>query len=572
METKTGRLILLIFFNIINIFCKDARISYKIVSPKGIMIKNVIAGEPFQLEVTVHDANVIKSFNIDNLEQFKIQDLRRSTNQSIINGVKSEFKIFSYSLLAKNSGNFEIGPIMVEADGKVIKTEPIKIFVKDSDSNTPFKNSSDPEAHLKMIINSKNKIFVGQKVPLKIRFYYNSDDINCEAVSQINSENITLGSYFGPYEGLEKLDNQTFKYLEWIYFIYPKKSGRITIPPITSSYTVSRTDDMWSATLRMFGAAMDRKLIDSKQLSFQVFDIPDFPDFDGAIGKFTDFALTSSGTNFSQGSPIVLKLQIKGDGNFENLKWPKLNLPDFFRITESKNYFDSSDKKMTFEYIVQILRPGIFNIGPQKLIYFDPDIEKFKSLESNILTFSIEPSSVVFDYQDEIDKLLEKQEVKSDKKTENFYNLKFSVIPIKIFLILFFSLFIIFVFFIVYSIFIDNYQYIVRTVSKKFAFIRAKLRIKSAFRSGKTEQIYDGFDLLFRSRLPDNFQSGSAKEIENILNFKDYKKLSKEKNEQWKKFYLAVLATKFSKSSTNYPKEWIFTQAFYWVKELEKLI
>ena len=107
MGIRTGKLFLMVVFFVSNIFCREAKISHRLLSPKGVLIKNAIEGEPFLLEISVQDANLITAFKIDKLEQFKIRDFRRITNQSIVNGIKTETKSFSYSLVAEKTGKFE---------------------------------------------------------------------------------------------------------------------------------------------------------------------------------------------------------------------------------------------------------------------------------------------------------------------------------------------------------------------------------------------------------------------------------------------------------------------------------
>ena len=473
-----------------------------------------------------------------------------------------------------------IGFPTLKADDNIIVTDPFEVLVKERDTNEPFKNSTDPKAILKMFIDSKNKIFVGQKIPLKVRFYYNSDEINCEAVSEVRSDDFNFFSYLGPYEGYETVENQTFKYLEWTYNIFAKKPGKLTLPEIDASYNVARQDDMYTTVLRMFGAALERKTVNSKPLSFQVFDIPEVPGFEGAIGKFTDLVFTATGDKFSQASPIILKLQIIGDGNFENLKWPKLKLPEAFRVTESKNYFDDANNKITFEYILQGLEAGNYKVGPHEIIFFNPEAEKFGSIKSNYLSLAIEPSEKLVAYEDELDKFLESYDKNTPGEIQEINKFNFAILPNKIFLVLFLGPLIVLIFVILYLIFNSNYKNMIQMFLHKTAFFRAKLKIKSLMKKHKPDQVYDVFDKLFQSRLPNYFIGNAGQDIENVLNFAGQKNIDQEeiqeKIKDWRNFYLVVLSYKFSnyKDSyiNNYPKDWIFDKSIYWINELEKLI
>ena len=155
MGIRTGKLFLMVVFFVSSILCKEAKIGHRLLSQKGVLIKNAIEGEPFLLEISVQDANLITAFKIGNLEQFKVRDFRRITNQSIVNGIKTETKSFTYSLVAEKTGNFEIGPVTIKADDNIIVTDPFEVLVKERSTNEPFKNSAEPRALLKMFIDSK---------------------------------------------------------------------------------------------------------------------------------------------------------------------------------------------------------------------------------------------------------------------------------------------------------------------------------------------------------------------------------------------------------------------------------
>ena len=196
------------------------------------------------------------------------------------------------------------------------------------------------------------------------------------------------------------------------------------------------------------------------------------------------------------------------------------------------------------------------------------------------MSLAIEPSEKLVAYEDELDKFLESYDKNTPGEIQEINKFNFAILPNKIFLVLFLGPLIVLIFVILYLIFNSNYKNMIQMFLHKTAFFRAKLKIKSLMKKHKPDQVYDVFDKLFQSRLPNYFIGNAGQDIENVLNFADQKNIDQEeiqeKIKDWRNFYLVVLSYKFSnyKDSyiNNYPKDWIFEKSIYWINELEKLI
>ena len=99
-------------------------------------------------------------------------------------------------------------------------------------------------------------------------------------------------------------------------------------------------------------------------------------DFSGAIGQF-DFQADVSPLQVKAGDPLTLKMDLKGSGNFKNLKMP------VFKALGFKSYEpqikDVGDEKTAEEVIIPT-SAGIKEVPALHFSYFDTSIKDYKTI------------------------------------------------------------------------------------------------------------------------------------------------------------------------------------------------
>ena len=103
---------------------------------------------------------------LDKIENFPVQNAGTSSSTSIINGVRSQTLKRTFSFRPNRS--ITIPSFDIKIDGKIIKTKPKKILIKE------IKKTISPNYELKIEVNKKD-VFVGEDLLLKLTFKYKKD-------------------------------------------------------------------------------------------------------------------------------------------------------------------------------------------------------------------------------------------------------------------------------------------------------------------------------------------------------------------------------------------------------------
>ena len=171
--------------------------------------------------------------------------------------------------------------------------------------------------------------------------------------------------------------------------------GKKTIPAYHADFTMRsqahRNMNHLSMFLSTFG---EQKRIYSNALTITVAPLPAHDGPVHAIGNFTAYAAKLEPAVAKEGEGMVLTLELEGSGNLNN-NILTLDMPDSFKYYDSKNYLaqtQGANNKYCFEFIVQGLQKGDWEIKPQKFTFFDTKSRKYKTLETLPLTVSIMPS------------------------------------------------------------------------------------------------------------------------------------------------------------------------------------
>ena len=98
------------------------------------------------------------------------------------------------------------------------------------------------------------------------------------------------------------------------------------------------------------------KLLVSDPVSIEVLPLQNIPEnFTGAVGNFT-LNSSLSNSNIDEGSPVVFKVTLNGEGNLSNIGRPKIVFPENFDIFEGetkieKNITDDFSGLISWEYL-----------------------------------------------------------------------------------------------------------------------------------------------------------------------------------------------------------------------------
>lgn len=328
----------------------------------------------------------------------------QSVSNTWINGKSSYSKTYSYFLQPTKRGTFTIGQAEINIDGEVYKTVPIEVevtaAVEDPEANR-INQIAEDNIHLVAEVSDASP-YLNEAITVTYKLYVSPNTsvsnfrlIDNPKYSDFWSQNIDnqpsrvqTGEYKGePYR---------FVTLRRVV-LYPQKSGKLDIEPLTLSVAV----DVPTGQRDFFGGrvytTVDRTIAAGKR----TIDVKPLPDankpenFAGAVGTNLDLELSTTKTNLQTSESLDLKVEVEGTGNLKLIDLPNLSLPEGLEVYEPQ-YNENINittrgmrGSISNTYTIVPNDPGAYKIGPISFSYFDPNAQEYINLTSEAIEFNV---------------------------------------------------------------------------------------------------------------------------------------------------------------------------------------
>ncbi|MEN3013863.1 MAG: BatD family protein [Endomicrobiia bacterium] len=377
--------------------------------------KNIAAlNDQITLHVTVSgDSTNIPYPKIPALSDFQIYSSGRSQNISIVNGRINSSITFSYILVPKRIGEFEIPPITVEYQGKIYETQPIKIKVEKqttSSQKLPLEKNVYRGQKKDIFIETfvdKRKAYINEQITLTFRFY---TKIPLLSQPQYTPPSTTgfITEDLPPQRNYYTIINGERYYVNEIKTaLFPTSAGKFTIGEATIKCLIEDfdIDDFFSDDFfRRFFSTGKEIVLKSEPIEITVLPLPEPQpqNFHGSIGKYSIVAYLDK-SEISQNETIFLNIKITGTGNIKSVSIPKSFIEEIlgrnFLVYDpiisldlkKENYKVSGNK--TFKVPITPLSAGTLIIPEIKFIYFNPDTSQYEISISKPLNLKVAPAS-----------------------------------------------------------------------------------------------------------------------------------------------------------------------------------
>jgi len=345
----------------------------------------------------------------------------QSTSIRTINGQTTTEVTYSYTyiLRAKSEGEFEIRPATIEAGGKVIESNPLKIQVVPAQSQsqpqtqqqTPRGGENQGSQSVDLggdnlflrVEMSKQNVFRGEQIIATVKLYADPN-IPISGFDEVN-----LPTYEGFYTQDIEIPNQ-INFTREVYnnriyqvgvlkktVLFPQQNGTITVNPFSMTLLVQQRvrprsffDDFFS------GVQTVRTTLTSSAVRVNVKDLPTQPaNFYGGVGNF-NISSELSAEDVTTNDAVTLKLTINGTGNLRLIRNPELKLPSDFEVydprsTENVRATDNGvSGTKTVEYLFQPRFEGEYTIPSISFAFFNPASGTYETLSTREYTLRVE--------------------------------------------------------------------------------------------------------------------------------------------------------------------------------------
>ena len=387
-----------------------AQVSFSVDAPSMVAL-----GKPFRVEFSIDHRPDDGSFKAPQFNDFEVlagPSVSTGTSVQFINGhqTSSYSCTYTFVLLPKGAGLFEIGSAAVAVDGKRYTTSKLPIEVLDegdaAKAASAQKNKSPEQSigkdDLLLIWEiSDNDIYKGESIKASLMLYSRVE------VADIKSLNIAPFNDFWTQE--LRADNamsrnkyngriyDTYKIQE--YLLSPQRSGVQSFGPTTMEVIVPVTVQN-SRNIDPFFGGRQTYLVTRSLTSEPVkITVREFPagapaSFNGAVGNFR-IENTTPPKQMSVNSAEDISITISGKGNFKFITAPVLVMPNSFevydaKITENvKSTSSGMEGSLTYTYPFVARAAGDFEIAPILFSYLDPADGKYKTLSTEPFVLTI---------------------------------------------------------------------------------------------------------------------------------------------------------------------------------------
>ncbi len=318
-----------------------------------------------------------------------------SQNVSFVNGAMSSTFTITFSVAARQPGEFTIPSLTAEVNGQSFATEPLKLTVlKASAPTAAVVNSGSEVAFLKFNFPNQ-KIYVGQSVVGRLELYLRNDVQNFGDFQLTGSP--TDGFRAGKTAELQnqrrraQVGNHIYTVIPLAVPLTAVRTGPLTLGPFTATAVVvlPSRDQGGDPFFRQFFNQGEQKQVSlaSEPVSVESLPLPetDKPaNFNDAVGDFT-MAATAGPTNLTVGDPITVRVQISGRGALDAVTLPSQDAWRDFKTYPPTAKLATSDQfgfqgTKTFEQIVSPLNSDVHELPPLSFSFFNPGDGQYHTL------------------------------------------------------------------------------------------------------------------------------------------------------------------------------------------------
>lgn len=367
---------------------------------------HVPVGQSVRLTVTVIGAerDIVPPVapSIPGLDAFSAGQSQRF---SYINGQSRAEYSWSWSLVPRREGAFDLGEIVVQADGRAYRSSPGTLTataatappVGGAPAEPADPGTQLPEAFVTMKVD-RDTVVVGEQVILTFGFY------RASRTSMFESPEYTAPRTEGFWrENLpperhrrEIIRSRRYEVTEIQYALFPTRAGDLTI----SEATVRLPDDAFGSFFRRSNRSRGPEILSTEPLIVHARPLPrpQPPDFSGTVA--TDLTLRSSvdRRELDQGDALTWRIRLEGTGHVDAATMPQPALGPEFNVHQSANASESAPENgrlrgsRTVEYLVIPQEPGEFLIPALDYSWFDSASDRYVRARTEAIPVRVAPS------------------------------------------------------------------------------------------------------------------------------------------------------------------------------------
>ena len=299
-------------------------------------------------------------------------------------GLRVNQFVYQYYLMPKVSGKVKIGSALLTVNGKIYKSEPFDILVKDGSKNTEVYYLAK-DVYLNLEVSDKT-VYENQPTLAVLRAYSKNFDNfrKLENIKVSEQSNAIVKPISYKKQNIEtKDDGEYSSQIIATFVIFPEKSGNVEIEPV-------------SALVK--NAEMGKVVSNKVKINVKNLPTGSPESFKNAVGNFNvSIEAIDSSKEIEINKPVNVLVKIAGNGNLDANKLPKIIDSEQYTFFKPKITSKLTTNKegvngvIAATYVLIPKKAGKINISTEDFSFFDPNLKKYvdigaKSLLLNVLT------------------------------------------------------------------------------------------------------------------------------------------------------------------------------------------
>ncbi len=300
---------------------------------------------------------------------------------------------YIYMLSPERLGEFRFPPIEVIVDGVRFQTEEQTLTVSPQ-AQLPA-NTNIAFGTLKL---ARTTAYIGEDIQAELRFYFDTSyrwGFGGSTMPQMNGDGFAARAPLKGDETYVEIGDKRYLRMVFRSVLTPSRAGKLTIGPLSLRASYSKVMGGPNALFRGVSGSKEMVVI-APALEWTALPLPSEgrpKDFSGAIGSFK-FNATGTPDKVKAGEPVVMNLNISGQGNFDRIMAPTIIDPDGWRSYPPTDRVTENDKMgimgtKTFEIAV------VPEVKKEKMpvfqfSYFDSTKKAYVTLASEEIPLTVE--------------------------------------------------------------------------------------------------------------------------------------------------------------------------------------
>ncbi|HQC06007.1 MAG TPA: BatD family protein [Kaistella chaponensis] len=370
-------------------------------------VKNPRVNQRFNLtvilEISGENMEQETPLRMPDLSKFDIIGSASEQNTVVLDAKKGDVlnqMVYQWVLTPKEAGKIRFGSVLVTVNGKIYKTEPFEINVKDNEKKSAVAEHTNHSNEVYLNLELKKNVVYKNEPAVAVLRAYSKDYDNFRKVSNLQfspQKNASIKPINYTKSEIETSSGMASQVIG-TFMIFPNESGPIAI----------------NAFSAVVGNATKPTKVSSNRVRLNVKKLPDgMPsNFKNAVGNFE---VSVSQTNTAEipevDKPLNISVRLSGAGNFGSLDLPKIiDSPDYVFYTpqittKTVPQKDGLSGDVIAEYVVIPKKAGSISINFENFSFFNPKEVQYTDLGPKSLLLNVKTPGEIADAKSTIEKV-----------------------------------------------------------------------------------------------------------------------------------------------------------------------